>query len=68
MKTTTNGKKNGTKNNYKNSNNISKSKRKAVNNRFFCVDKGQQPPSEDVKKKDTAQGGATDVAGQPTQQ
>ena len=30
------------------------------------IAKGQQPPSEDVKKKDTAQGGATNVTGQPT--
>ena len=30
------------------------------------IAKGQQPPSEAPAKKDTAQGGATNVAGQPT--
>lgn len=30
------------------------------------IAKGQQPPSEATEKKDTAQGGATNVAGQPT--
>ena len=30
------------------------------------IAKGQQPPSEEVKKNDTAQGGASKDAGQPT--
>ena len=30
------------------------------------IAKGQQPPSEETKRKDTAQGGASDDAGQPT--
>lgn len=30
------------------------------------IAKGQQPPSEESKKKDTAQGGALSNAGQPT--
>ena len=30
------------------------------------IAKGQQPPSGEADKKDTAQGGATEVAGQPT--
>ena len=30
------------------------------------IAKGQQPPSEEVNKKDTAQGGAPKDAGQPT--
>ena len=30
------------------------------------IAKGQQPPSEEVKKKDTAKGGASEDAGQPT--
>jgi hypothetical protein len=30
------------------------------------IAKGQQPPSEEVSKKDTAQGGASTDAGQPT--
>ena len=30
------------------------------------IAKGQQPPSEEVKKKETAQGGASNDAGQPT--
>ena len=30
------------------------------------IAKGQQPPSEAAEQKDTAQGGATNVAGQPT--
>ena len=30
------------------------------------IAKGQQPPSEEVKQKDTAQGGASKDAGQPT--
>lgn len=30
------------------------------------IAKGQQPPSEEVKMKDTAQGGASKDAGQPT--
>ena len=30
------------------------------------IAKGQQPPSEEVNKKDTAQGGASKNAGQPT--
>ena len=30
------------------------------------IAKGQQPPSEEVNKKDTAQGGASNDAGQPT--
>lgn len=30
------------------------------------IAKGQQPPSEEVKKKETAQGGASKDAGQPT--
>ena len=30
------------------------------------IAKGQQPPREEVKKEDTAQGGASNDAGQPT--
>ena len=30
------------------------------------IAKGQQPPSGEVNKKDTAQGGALENAGQPT--
>ena len=30
------------------------------------IAKGQQPPREEVKKEDTAQGGASKNAGQPT--
>ena len=30
------------------------------------IAKGQQPPSEEVKKKNTTQGGASEDAGQPT--
>jgi len=30
------------------------------------IAKGQQPPIDEGKKNDTAQGGATNVAGQPT--
>lgn len=32
------------------------------------IAKGQQPPNKEVKKADTAQGGAPDGAGQPTGQ
>ena len=30
------------------------------------IAKGQQPPSEEASKNDTAQGGASENAGQPT--